>query len=190
MTLWSTNKGQFIIFWILFSVTHAIPSPVTHCFWNENPGRSQRDMLAAQRKRMQRNTETYVAALGPGQGQAVSGQGHDHVALLSGPVHHHLVVGIIQADLRDKINTEVRAMVLASCRSETTMTLKSEALGGGPIPPTTHRFHQSHLPPETPVLCSSKYNRTAKGLGLSFICETHLVPLILPPPVRHTLQQQ
>lgn len=75
--------------------------------------------------------ETYVAAPGAGHGQAVSGQGHDHVALLSGPVHHHLVVGIIQTNLGDKTNTEIRAMKLAPCHSETTTILKSGALGGG-----------------------------------------------------------
>lgn len=43
---------------------------------------------------------TYVAVFGAQQGQAVSGQGHDHVALLSCPVNDHLVVGVIEADLQ------------------------------------------------------------------------------------------
>lgn len=44
----------------------------------------------------------YRAGLGPGGPGAVPGQGHDHVALLSSPVDHHLVVGIIQVGLQDK----------------------------------------------------------------------------------------
>lgn len=43
---------------------------------------------------------TYVAVFGAQQGQAVPGQGHDHVALLSRPVNDHLVVGVIEADLQ------------------------------------------------------------------------------------------
>lgn len=88
-------------------------------------------MLAARRKRVPRNTETYVAAPGAGHGQAVSGQGHNHVALLSSPVHHHLVVGIIQINLGDKTNTEIRAMTLPPGHSEMTTILRSGALGGG-----------------------------------------------------------
>lgn len=43
---------------------------------------------------------TYIAVFGTQQRQAVSGQGHDHVALLSRPVNDHLIVGIVEADLQ------------------------------------------------------------------------------------------
>lgn len=43
---------------------------------------------------------TYVTVFGTQQRQAVSSQGHDHVALLSCPVNDHLVVGVVEADLQ------------------------------------------------------------------------------------------
>lgn len=56
--------------------------------------------MASQRS-AQTSTNTYITAPGPRQGQAVPGQGHDHVAFLSSPVHHHLIVGIIQTNLKE-----------------------------------------------------------------------------------------
>ena len=45
------------------------------------------------------------AGLGARGSGAVPGQGHDDVALLTRPVHYHLVVGVIQVGLRETQDT-------------------------------------------------------------------------------------
>ena len=45
---------------------------------------------------------THRASLGTCGSDTVSGQRHNDIALLPGPVHHHLVVGIVQVGLQRK----------------------------------------------------------------------------------------
>ena len=77
-------------------------SSITRYFaWHDNnPSRGETGTLAPQRDR-QSNNNTHVTALGLRQCQAVPGQGHDDVALLASPVDHHLIVGIIETNLKE-----------------------------------------------------------------------------------------
>ena len=88
-----TNKG-YIGFSRLLSYS------IFFAWHDNNPRGGETSALAPQRD-SQSNNNTHVTALGLRQCQAVPGQGHDDVALLTGPVDHHLIVGIIETNLKE-----------------------------------------------------------------------------------------
>jgi len=75
---------------------------------------------------------TYVAVFRTQQRQAVSGQGHDHVALLSRPVDDHLVVGVIEADLQrqGKGHPEPPTMTVGEQRPACTAPARKDTVWG------------------------------------------------------------